>query len=203
MKPLTIAVSAFAAAFLGAAAFYFLVQKPDQAKTLANWTEQQAQMQQQVVSAQQQALQNQVESIKAQSVAVIDEKVAAAGEQIRQVQNEVWNDDAARRAFASAVVIAGSAKTSIAESFVSMGTMCADNQACGLTDPATYASPYVRRMDVRDGKIEITLDAQFGDGARWIRLVPSVDPNTSAAQWQCTTNATTALPPNSCERVKS
>ncbi len=203
MKPLAIAVTAFFAAFLGAAGFYFLVQKPDQQKTQLQWQEQMAQMQQQSVTTQQQALQSQVEAIKTESAAAIDEKVAAAGAEIRKVQDEVWTEDAGRRAFSNAIALTGQAKLTVAESYASMLQLCADNQACGLPAAGSFANDFVQSMAIRNGLVEVQLSSKFGDGNRWIRLAPSVDAQMGTiTKWRCTTNASSMIPPDSCEQLR-
>src|SRR4051794_22719998 len=66
-----------------------------------------------------------------------------------------YQDYTIRARVSEGLSLAASAKTSVAESFISNGVLPADNQAAGLSLPEKIASKFVKSVTVKAGVIDI------------------------------------------------
>lgn len=121
------------------------------------------------------------------------EKAASAQQQSqqqgKQLDEMVAAEQRAIEAIRADVVAASSAKLSIAETYMSMARMPANNAEAGLPEPAKYRGRSLRSMTVvGGGTLRLEFDAVSGRDGGVIELVPDVEETQAmGVQWLCKT----------------
>ncbi len=115
--------------------------------------------------------------------------VAEVDQQGRELDANIAAEQRSIELIRADVVAMASAKVAVAESFLTIGKMPANNAAAGLPAAETYRGRSLRSAQVvADGRIRLTFDSESGHDGGIIELIPEVGQlDSMGVQWHCET----------------
>ena len=115
--------------------------------------------------------------------------VAEVDQQGRKLDASVAAELRAIELIRGDVVAMASARVAVAESFMTIGKMPANNAEAGLPAAETYRGRSLRAAQVvEDGRIRLTFDGESGHDGGIIELIPDVGHlDSMGVQWRCET----------------
>lgn len=110
-----------------------------------------------------------------------------------------YQDYVARSQMSEAMMLAGGAKTAVADYYIQTGSMPSGNESAGIAPKASIAGAYVSQVEVTTDGIVATMSGSAAaaiQGAT-LTLKPSASGGGSI-QWVCTSDAGDQYVPSAC-----